>query len=319
MVRKYTLVIVVPLLLMSLLAAAAAAQERRAAPGVTLPSTFRDAATGMEFVLVKGGCFEMGDTLGGGDTDERPVHEVCVSDFYLGRCEVTNEQFKRFIDATGYRTTAEHKGSGWGLDKDGPGDWKERSGLNWRHPLWPGDSIEQKMNHPVVQVSWHDAKEFVKWLSGKNNRTMRLPYEAEWEYVARSGGKEYRYGWGNEKPAGNVADLTLAKVAPKLEVFPGYDDGYRYTAPVGSYPKNDLGLFDMTGNVWEWCEDWYDPDYYNDSPKNNPTGPAGGQKKVMRGGSWNNVSRILRVTNRDDTEPGQRFFNAGFRVVLSVR
>ena len=296
-----------------------AAGPGSAPAGVTLPPTFRDAATGMEFLFVKGGCFEMGNIFGGGGGDERPVHEVCVSDFYLGRYEVTNEEFRKFVDATGYRTTAEQKGTGWGLDADGPGEWKERSGLSWRHPLWPGDSIEQKMNHPVVQVTWHDAKEFTRWLSGKNRRTMRLPTEAEWEYAARSGGKHYRYSWGNEKPSGNVADLRLLKVMPKLETFPGYDDGYRYTAPVGSYAMNDLGLFDMTGNVWEWCEDWYEPDYYNDSPTNDPTGPLEGQKKVMRGGSWNNSPPILRISNRDDTEPGQRFFNAGFRVVITVR
>jgi formylglycine-generating enzyme required for sulfatase activity len=300
-------------------AAAWSSAQAKRTDATTLPPTFTDAALGMEFVLVKGGCFEMGDTAGDGDNDERPLHEVCVNDFYLGRYEVTNEQFKRFVEATGHRTTAEVKGSGWGFDREGSGDAKERSGLSWRHPLWPEDSIDKKMNHPVVQATWYDARELAAWLSRKNNRTVRLPYEAEWEYAARSGGKDYRYSWGAGPPAGNVADLQLKMIMPKIETFPGHDDGYRYTAPVGSYARNDLGLFDMTGNVWEWCMDWYDADYYNDSPKNNPTGPYEGQKKVMRGGSWNNVPRILRTTNRDDTELGQRFFNAGFRLAIPVR
>jgi len=284
-------------------AAWSSAQTER--PGAsTLPTTFTDAALGMEFVLVTGGCFEMGDTVGDGDNDERPLHEVCVNDFYLGRYEVTNAQFKRFVDAAGYRTTAEVKGSGWGFDHEGSGDAKERNGLNWRHPLWPADGIEKKMQHPVVQVTWYDAKELAAWLSRKNNRTVRLPYEAEWEYAARSGGKDHRYSWGAGTPDGNVADLQLKKIMPKIEHFPGYDDGYRYTAPVGSYARNDLGLFDMTGNVWEWCEDWYGS--YSASPQTDPTGPATGISRAWRGGSSHYERRACRSAMRFGYDPGGR-------------
>jgi len=301
----------------AVLAAAAGGQER-GQEAVTLPPIFTEPTTGMEFVLIKGGCYEMGDTFGDGGTDEQPVHNVCIEDFYLARYEVTNAQFKAFVDATGYRTTAEVKGSGWGLRQDGPGEWREWSGLSWRHPIWPGDSIDKKTDHPVVQVSWYDAKEFVTWLSARNSRTVRLPYEAEWEYAARSGGKPYRYSWGNGAPLGNVADLRIKKLLPRPEIFAGYDDGYKYTAPVGSYKPNELGIHDMTGNVWEWCDDWYGQHYYEESPKRNPRGPASGLKKVDRGGSWSNMPAVSRAANRDDADPNLRFFNVGFRLVLPV-
>jgi sulfatase modifying factor 1 len=284
----------------------------------SLTPTFTEPVTGMEFVLVQGDCYEMGDTFGEGDRDEQR-HDVCVDDFYIGKYEVTNEQFAKFVEATGHRTTAEEKGTGWGLGQNGSGTWEERSGLNWRHPIWPADGIKKKMNHPVVQVSWYDAVQFAKWLTAANGRTFRLPYEAEWEYAARSGGKMYRYSWGNISPAGNVADLSLKKIFRNLSIFDGYNDTYPYTAPVGSFPSNELGIYDMTGNAWEWCEDWFDSQYYEESPKRNPRGPASGKTKVDRGGSWNNMPRIARISNRDDADPTYRFFNVGFRLVLPVR
>ena len=307
----------VVLLIGALCATAATAQER-GRTAVSLPETFTEQVTGMEFVLVKGGCYEMGDTFNEGGRDEQPLHTVCLEDFYMGKYEVTNAQFRAFVDATKYRTTEESKGTGWGLQKDGPGDWKDQSGLNWRHPIWPGDSIEKKMDHPVVQVSWNDAKEFARWLSTRTGRAIRLPTEAEWEYAARSGGKKDRFSWGNGDPSGNVADTSFKKVQPKAEVFPNYDDGFKYTAPVGSFKPNELGIYDMTGNVWEWCQDWYGEQYYEESPKRNPTGPASGLKKVDRGGSWSNMPSIARAANRDDADPNYAFFNVGFRLVLPV-
>lgn len=284
----------------------------------SLPPSFIDPVTNMEFILVKGGCFEMGDSFGEGDNDE-PLHHVCLDDYYIGKYEVTNSQFKKFVDATGYRTTAEVKGTGWGLGQNGPGRWEERSGLAWLHPIWPADSIENKMMHPVVQVSWHDAKEFARWLSVQNSRLFRLPTEAEWEYAARSGGKPYRYSWGSSDPSGNVADLSFRRIFQKTEIFEKYNDKFAYTAPVGSFRPNELGIYDMTGNVSEWCEDWYDENYYNESTEWNPTGPERGEKKVSRGGAWNNVPRIVRISNRDHAEPGSRYFNVGFRLAVPVR
>lgn len=304
-------------LALAVLAAASPAAGQGRSEVKTLSPQFTESATGMVFVLVKGGCYEMGETTTDHDRDEQP-HEVCVDDFYMAKYEVTNAQFAAFVDATGYRTTAEAQGSGWGLAGDKPGKSEERSGIFWRHPIWPGDSIEKKMDHPVVQVSWADAKAFAKWLSERNSRAMRLPYEAEWEYAARSGGRPYRYSWGNGEPAGNVADRTLKKTFKDQNIFDGYTDGYKYTAPVGKFPSNELTLHDMTGNVWEWCEDWYEANYYEDSPRKNPRGPQNGLTKVDRGGSWNTMPRISRAANRDDADPTYRFYNVGFRLVVPV-
>ena len=282
-----------------------------------------DDITGMELVFVKGGCFLMGDTFGDGIYNEKPVHEVCVDDFYIGKYEVTNSEFEQFINETGYRTKAEKKGTSPGLSEKGIDDFGEKSGINWRHPLWPSDNITNKMNHPVVQVSWGDAYQYIRWLNKicwlkKQRLRYRFPTEAEWEFAARSRGKEYKYSWGNGALSGNIADQSLIRYCSIYEVCGGYDDGYVYTAPVGSFSANDLGLYDMSGNVWEWCSDRYDDKYYGTGPKNNPLG-AGYDKlyKVARGGSWYYVQRYSRASNRDFYSGDSRNFDVGFRLVVT--
>lgn len=274
---------------------------------------YQEPATGMEFVRVKGGCYQMGDTLGDGNPNEIPVHEVCVDDFYLGLYEVTVGQFRQFVDATGYRTEAERGDGAWHVSDQG--ELKKEPHINWKNPGFP-----QTDRHPVVCVSWNDAQAFLDWLSQESGKAFRLPTEAEWEYAARSGGKNYEYSWGNGDPSGNIADESAKREFPWASIWwRGYDDGYVYAAPVGSFSPNELGLFDMTGNVWEWCQDRYGKDYYASSPKNNPTGPDSGVLRIGRGGSWYSVPRNVRTAYRFRGWPSERLDGNGFRVALSLR
>ena len=245
----------------------------------------------------------MGDTFGDGDDDEKPIHEVCVDDFYLGEHEVTNAEFKKFIDETGYKTSAEKEGTGWGLSKYGAkgGEWGKKKGLNWKHPIYPADDVSGKMNHPVVQVSWYDAQEYIKWLNRKTERNYRLPTEAEWEYAARSGGRKEKY-------AGTSKKSDLGDYAWYLE------NSRVTTHPVKTKLPNFLGLYDMTGNVSEWVSDWYGKDYYRNSPKDNPKGPGSGEYRALRGGSWAHFPLYFRATFRYWDIPDLRDLLYGFRI-----
>jgi len=272
---------------------------------------FTDSVTGMEFVFIKGGCFEMGDTFGDGDKVEKPVHEVCVDDFYLGKYEVTVGEFRKFVDATGYSTEAE---KGDGCNKWTGKKWEKDRSASWRSPGFP---INDK--HPVVCVSWNDAVAYARWMEGRGGKAYRLPTEAEWEYAARDGGKKIKYSWGNGKPSGNIADESAKRKFPQFNIWAGYDDGYVYTAPVGSFRPNGLGLYDMTGNVWECCADWYDENYYEKSPKDNPRGPGNGQYRVFRGGSWGGFPREVGAAHRVWDVPAARYYCGGVRLGLSAR
>jgi len=258
---------------------------------------FTDAATGVEFVFVKGGCYEMGDTFGDGEADEKPVHNVCVSDFYLGKYEVMVGQFKRFVNETGYRTEAE-KGDGcyvWSGSK-----WEKDGSKSWRSP-----GFSQDDNQPAVCVSWNDTQAFNDWLSRKGGKSHRLPTEAEWEYAARSGGKKEKY-------AGTSNDFGLGDY-----VWYNANSGSR-THSVGGKTPNGLGLYDMTGNVWEWCQDWYREKYYTESPRDNPRGPSSGQYRVLRGGSWFHSPGSVRAADRSRVEPAYRYNSYGFRLFFSA-
>jgi formylglycine-generating enzyme required for sulfatase activity len=259
--------------------------------------------SGIEMVFVKGGTFTMGCTGEQSDCedDEKPVHPVTVSDFNIGKYEVTVTQFKSFIDATGYKTDAE-KGDGsyiWNGT-----EWKKQSGVNWKCDVQGNLRPQSEYNHPVIHVSWNDATEYCKWLSGKTGKKYRLPTEAEWEYAARGGsaGSPTRYAGSN----------TINEVAWYA------DNSGKKTHPVGQKKSNELGIYDMTGNVWECCSDWYGKDFYGSSPKNNPQGNSSGAYRVLRGGGWYYDPQYCRVSNRNISIPDFRSSNYGFRLVLSL-
>jgi len=220
---------------------------------------------GAEMVLIPAGEFSMGSNDYG---DEKPVHTVYLDAFYIDRYEVTNAQYKKFMDATGHKAPA----------------------------FW-SDSKYNAPNHPVVGVSWNDAKAYAEW-AGE-----RLPTEAEWEKAARGGLVGKKYPWGD-----NIThdDANYDGTGGK--------DVWEHTSPVGSFAPNGYGLYDMAGNAWEWCADWYDSGCYAKSPSRNPTGPDSGSSRVLRGGSWGyGGTDSLRVAYRGFDDPAYMFGFVGFR------
>jgi formylglycine-generating enzyme len=273
-----------------------------------------------ETVLVQGGTFQMGSN--DGDSDEKPVHSVTLSSFYMGKYEITVAQFKAFIDDDGYKTDAEKDDGSyiWSGSK-----WEKKAGINWRHDAEGNTRPSSQYNHPVIHVSWNDATAYCAWLSRKTSKTYRLPTEAEWEYAAGNGSKHTKYSWGNGDPSlskgASVADETGAKkygwTRNATYIFMNYTDGFEATAPVGSFAANDLGLYDMSGNVWEWCSDWNDA--YSSSAQQNPMGATTGSYRVNRGGSWYDGPTNCRVANRSDGTPTNRSYDLGFRLVYSLQ
>jgi len=258
-----------------------------------------------EMVHLKGGTFKMGTSEG--FPYEAPVHEVQIKGFWMDRHEVTNSEFERFVLATGYRTEAER--IGWsGVFIPSQHDWAAEKGADWRHPEGPSSSIRTRMDHPVVHVSWNDAMAYGKW-KGK-----RLPTEAEFEYALRGGRDQWEYSWGNEfQPKGRWMANTWQGEFPNKDM--GWD-GFQGTSPVGSFEPNSFGLYDLAGNVWEWCADWYAPDYYAKSPRLDPSGPSTGTERVLRGGSWlcsSNYCVGYRAAARNKSAPDSGLNNTGFR------
>lgn len=308
-----------------------------------------DAPEGM--VWIPGGTFQMG-TPQGERPDEGPVHEVELDGFWMDAHEVTNRQFQQFVEATGYVTTAEREPELRSVRGERanaeileefrvPGSicfnpdlkpeqldpslgaynwWKYEKGADWRHPEGPGSSIEDRMDHPVVHVSWLDAAAYCRWAG------TRLPTEAEWEYAARGGLDRKIYPWGDERnPDGKWLHNIWQGGFPFENTA---EDGHRTTAPVGSFAANGYGLYDMSGNVWEWCQDYYRADYYAHSPRRNPAGPDDSLdpdepdiiKRVQRGGSFlcSDVYCIgYRCTARMKGEEDTGAFHTGFRCVVT--
>ena len=257
---------------------------------------------GTEMLLIPAGEFQMGSNDGFRRDDEKPVHTVSLDAFYMDKYEVTNAQYRLFVKETGHK---EPEGSSL------VGGSLHRGFYPWSDENFNGD------NQPVVCVSWEDAKAYAEW-AGK-----RLPTEAEWEKAARGGLAGKKYVWGDEstlpKGAGNLVDKSARKVFPRLEFFAGYDDGYTYTAPVGKFEPNGYGLYDMAGNVFEWCADWFDSDYYAKSPKQNPKGPESGEARILHGGSWIAIPDYLRVAFRWSSMPQNVDDSYGFRCVSDVK
>ncbi len=252
--------------------------------------------------------------------DELPVHRVRISrPFYFGQHQVTIGQFAEFVRATDYQTEAERDGTGgYGYSPE-LGDFEGRKPqYSWRNVGFP-----QAEDHPVVNLSWHDAQSFCRWLSGHENRIYRLPTEAEWEYACRAGTTS-RYHSGDEpETLVEVANLFDAQGARALPAWSRYalaaDDGFSFTAPVGSFRPNAFGLCDMHGNVWEWCHDWYSDSYYAGSASVDPMGPPSGRTRVRRGGAWHSWPLYVRSSFRNFNTPESRYLNLGLRVVMEER
>jgi len=317
----------------------------------TMVNVQPDSVSHEGMVWIPGGTYLMGAHDQDGREDEYPQHQVKVSGFWMDVTEVTNAQFKQFVEATGYVTTAEIAPDWNELSKQLPpgtpkphdsllvpaslvfvkqpagaglGDpsiwWSWKKGANWRHPQGQGSDLKGKDNHPVVHVSYDDAVAYCRW-AGK-----RLPTEAEWEFAAR-GGKTTVYPWGDEpvesgKPKANSWQGTFPSVNTSWDKFPG-------AAPVKSFAANPFGLYDMAGNVWEWCADWYRDDYYasvTNQLLQDPQGPSTSYdpqeptvpKKVVRGGSFlcnDSYCKGYRVTSRMKTATDTGLEHTGFRCV----
>lgn len=238
--------------------------------------------------------------------DARPQHRVILDSFWLDKTPVTNAQFGVFVAETQYATTAQRRGHSLVFDAASR-TWQIVEGADWRHPAGPNSSIAGREDWPVVQVSWHDAVSYARWA----NR--RLPTEAEYEYAARGGLSDCRYPWGHFLLA---SDRHWANAWQGR--FPDFDrarDGYPGLAPTGAFPSNRYGLFDVLGNVYAWCDDWYDATYYDHSPVRNPGGPATGQTKVQRGGCWLSAPNHepLAVWRRRAADPYESTNHVGFR------
>jgi formylglycine-generating enzyme required for sulfatase activity len=246
--------------------------------------------------------------------DEHPQHRIRITKpFYLGTYHVTRGQFRQFVADTSYKTDAEKgaKSGAWGWGPD-----KKEFGFNEKYS-WRNAGFEQSDEHPVVNVSWNDAVEYCKWLSKKENKTYRLPTEAEWEYACRAG-TTTRYSSGDDPETlakiGNVADATFKANFPDWKYTIKANDGFVFTSAVGSFKPNAFGLYDMHGNACQWCADWYGPEYYAAAPVADPAGPDSGDKRVLRGGSWVDGPFFSRSAKRYWNSPGIRLNFTGFRV-----
>jgi formylglycine-generating enzyme required for sulfatase activity len=261
-------------------------------------------------VVIPAGSFRMGspDSEQGRDSDEGPVHTVRIDEpFALARREVSVGQFRAFVEATGYRTEAEKGGGCYVWDGS---QWGKDSKRNWRSP-----GFEQGEDHPVVCVSWNDARAYVGWLGKETGQTYRLPSEAEWEYAARAGTTTARF-WVDSPDAAcryaNVADRAAKKKNPDWTIH-DCDDGFVYTAPVGSFEANAFGLRDMLGNAGEWTEDCWN-DSYKGAPADGRAWVKGDcGRRVVRGGSWSYVPDYVRSANRFRFVTEFRYYFLGFR------
>jgi len=283
-----------------------------------------------QMIYLPGGTFLMGtdDQEGFPQDGEGPVRSVTIDPFYIDPCAVSNAEFAAFVEATGYRTEAER--FGWSfvfhlfvseqtaaqvqqVAQRTPWWWNVE-GADWAHPEGPDSSIADRLDHPVIHISWNDAQAYCSW-AGK-----RLPTEAEWEYAARGGLEQKRYPWGDLLKPGSehLCNIWQGKFPDKNN----QSDGYAGTAPVRSFPPNGYGLYNVSGNVWEWCADWFNPTWHVKASPVNPKGPAQGTSRVMRGGSYlchKSYCNRYRVAARSSNTPDSSSGNMGFRCAADAK
>ncbi|MFD1677072.1 formylglycine-generating enzyme family protein [Alicyclobacillus fodiniaquatilis] len=308
---------------------AGAVVQAHASPSSTQMNIAKTKPTLENMVYIPKGEFLMGtDSDEGFPADgEGPVHKVSLDAFYISRHSVTNAEFAAFVDATGYQTDAEKYG--WSfvfysfldaslLDEitqyssQAPW-WIAVKGATWRTPEGPDSDIADRLNHPVVHVSWNDAMAYCAWVG------MRLPTEAEWEYAARGGLVQKRYAWGDilRQNGQHHCNIWQGKFPQKNTG----SDGYLGTCPVDAFEPNGYGLHNVCGNVWEWCADWFANDYYRRSAFRNPKGPAKGMNRIIRGGSYlchDSYCNRYRVAARSSNTPDSSAGHTGFRCVTDT-
>jgi formylglycine-generating enzyme required for sulfatase activity len=276
-------------------------------------------------VELPGGTFAMGneDANANPRDGEGPVRDVTLNPFAIDTVTVTNARFATFVKATGYVTDAERYGWSYVFHLLVPPDvdrgigavpveapwWRPVQGASWRAPEGPDSNVGSRQNHPVVHVSWNDAQAYCEW-SGT-----RLPTEAEWEYAARGGLDRATYAWGNDLTPGGRHQCNIWQGRfPDVNTL---DDGWLSTAPVTSFRPNGFGLYNVAGNVWEWCADWFSTTWHVTAPRTNPAGPSQGDARVMRGGSYlchHSYCNRYRVAARTSNTPDSSAGNLGFRV-----
>jgi len=304
-----------------------------------------------DMVFVSGGTFEMGDSFSEGGSDELPVHTVALDSFYMGKYDITNRQYCDYLSSgisQGLITVTDgvvyKAGSGTSYPYCGTQSADSDSQIDYSDGVF---SVRMKSgrdmsNDPMVMVSWYGAVAYCNWRSQQEAKQQcynlstwdcdfakkgyRLATEAEWEYAARGGLSGRRFPWGDTISHSQAnyysyweegAPYWPYDVSPTEGFHPAWDDVSPYTAPVGSFPVTGYGLYDMTGNVFEWCNDWWDSDYYDYSPPTNPPGPISGSSRVIRGGSWGRYVRDhCRVAGRSGSAPTYRYYDIGFRCVL---
>lgn len=293
-----------------------------------MPRTSR--ALEAEMILIPGGTFLMGtDSREGFPLDgEGPIRSVKVDSFLMDACAVTNSQFLEFVTDTGYITEAEQYGWSFVFYQfvseetakqvssvvQGTPWWWMVMGACWKHPEGPDSNILSRLDHPVVHVSWNDANAYCSW-AGK-----RLPTEAEWEYAARGGLLQKRYPWGDQLLLNGEHYCNIWQGE-----FPNANtaaDGYKGTAPAKSFPPNGYGLYNVSGNVWEWCADWFSPDYHLYDSNDNPKGPLQGESRVIRGGSYmchDSYCNRYRVAARTSNTPDSSTGHMGFRCAADIK
>jgi serine/threonine-protein kinase len=237
-----------------------------------------------------------------------PPHTVYLDAYWIDKTEVTNTMFETFVNQTGYLTDAEKIGWSYVAYPEQT-IFYQITGANWLHPQGPSSDLTDLSDHPVVNVSWFDAQAYCEWADA------RLPSEAEWEKAAR-GPDGRTYPWGNQMPTGNLMNFADANLNVGWQDLSN-NDGYEFTAPVGSYPagKSPFEALDMAGNVEEWVNDWWDKTYYSQSPSFNPSGPVDGLGRIMRGGSWQDAA--APIFYRMMSPPHDRYHMVGFRCVLA--
>lgn len=284
----------------------------------------RQEASTEGMVALPGGSFLMGTDAPTFEADgEAPAREVDLEPFWIAPYAVTNSDFAGFVEATGYQTEAERFGWSFVFHRFLPGAsaptravaeapwWRQVYGATWRQPEGPPSSTEGRLDHPVVHVSWNDAVAYANWL-GK-----RLPTEAEWEYAARGGLEGRLYPWG---------DRLVPDKRHRCNIWQGtfptrntQKDGYAGTAPVNAFEPNGFGLYNTTGNTWEWCHDWFGVERLTAEPLRDPLGPSQGQSKVIKGGSYlchASYCNRYRVAARTSNTPDSTSGHMGFRLAV---